>query len=227
MFNTGNRVLIISAHPDDDILGCGGTISKFSDKIEFRVIFIAEGTSCRYQDPTCQESLEEIEVRNNYGELALNYLGVTNYHFYNLPCGRLDQVPLIEINKIIESEIKFFDPHTILTHSGTDTNKDHCKVYDSTMIATRPCGPVKNVLSYEILSSTEWQFDNTFSPNVFVSLDENDIINKIKALRHYKSEIKDFPYPRSDEGIRTLSQYRGLQSGNKNAESFKLVRSIV
>jgi len=60
MFNEGDKVLIISAHPDDDILGCGGTISKFSDKIEFRVIFIAEGTSCRYQDPTCQESLEEI-----------------------------------------------------------------------------------------------------------------------------------------------------------------------
>jgi LmbE family N-acetylglucosaminyl deacetylase len=106
-----NKVLIIAAHPDDDILGCGGYMSKFSNKMKFRVVFIAEGSSCRFtKDKTASKNVKDIiSERNNFGINALKILGIDDYKFYNLPCGRLDQIPLIEINKIIEKEIIDFN----------------------------------------------------------------------------------------------------------------------
>ena len=103
-----NKILIIAAHPDDDILGCGGLMSKYRNQIEFKVIFIAEGSSCRFDknDIEGKNIKKIISKRNSFGIEALNSLGVKNYHFYNLPCGRLDQVPIIEINKITKSKRK-------------------------------------------------------------------------------------------------------------------------
>ena len=221
------KALIIASHPDDDILGCGGILSKFKNIIEFKVIFIAEGSTCRFKDPNCNEAKNEIVKRNSFAVSALKYLGVFNYEFYDLPCGRLDHTPHIVINKIIEQEIQNFKPDTIFTHSNCDSNKDHHKVYDATIIATRPGCGVNNVLSYEVLSSTEWGFDKVFNPNLFISLSQNDVINKWNSLKYYLTEIKNFPYPRSKKGIETLASYRGLQSGNEYAEAFKLVRGNI
>lgn len=221
------KALIVASHPDDDILGCGGILSKFRDKIDFKVIFIAEGSTCRFDNPNSIEAKNEVVKRNSYAIEALKYLGIFNYEFYNLPCGRLDQIPLLSINKIIESEIKNFQPDTVFTHSKCDSNQDHHKVYDSTIIATRPGSGVDNVLSFEVLSSTEWGFSNSFSPNYFVSLSKSNINDKWKSLEYYITETKSFPYPRSKKGIETLANYRGLQSGNEYAEAFKLIRSTV
>ena len=104
-----NRVLIIAAHPDDDILGCGGILSKYRNStVQFKVVFIGEGTSCRYLKEEHGTSVVKKEMikRNDFGVKALNLLGVDQHAFYNLPCGRLDSVPILEINKIIEKEIK-------------------------------------------------------------------------------------------------------------------------
>jgi len=223
------KVLIIASHPDDDILGCGGIFSKFKGIVDFRVIFIAEGSTARFEknDLDCEEVRSQIKKRTQYGIKSLKYLGIFNYKFYNLPCGRLDQFPLIEINKIIEKEINSFKPDTVFTHSDCDSNKDHSKVYDSSIIATRPGSGVKNLISYEVLSSTEWGFSKTFSPNLFFQLSKEDVNNKWEALKFYKSETKPFPYPRSKKGIETLSNYRGLQSGNEYAEAFKLIRGNI
>lgn len=225
------KILIVCAHPDDDILGCGGYISKFNKgDIDFRVIFIAEGSSCRYKLNTKsdQKIENEIEKRNAFGVNALKVLNVNNFHYYNLPCGRLDLTPIIEINKIIENEILIFEPDTIFTHSENDANNDHSIVFKSTIMATRPSGSfnVKSVFSFEILSSSEWKFTSTFEPNFFVELDIQDVNNKWKALSEYKTEIKNYPYPRSYEGILTLAQFRGMQSGCKFAEAYKLIRKI-
>ena len=223
------KALIIASHPDDDILGCGGIFSKFKGTIDFRVIFIAEGSTARQEkyDINCKEIKKQIKKRTQYAIKSLKYLGIYNYKFYNLPCGRLDQFPLIEINKIIENEIKFFQPDAVFTHSDCDSNKDHSKVYDSTIIATRPGSGVKNVVSYEVLSSTEWGFSKIFAPNLFFSLSKKDVNNKWKALKFYTSETQPPPHPRSKVGITSLSSYRGLQSGNQYAEAFKLIRGII
>lgn len=225
------KVLIVSAHPDDDVLGCGGFISKYSKEYEFRVIFIAEGSSCRFID--IKDDIQNIEnvisQRNSFGIRALNILGVSNFHFYNLPCGRLDTVPIIEINKIIENEILWFKPDMVFTHAENDANNDHCIVFKSTIMATRPGSNsfVKSLFSYEILSSSEWKFTSSFEPNYFVELDLKYVNNKWEALSEYETEIKNFPYPRSHEGVLTLAQFRGMQSGFKYAEAFKLIRKIL
>jgi LmbE family N-acetylglucosaminyl deacetylase len=226
-----NKVLIIAAHPDDDILGCAGLMSKYRGQVDFKVVFIAEGSSCRFdiEQISQEDVLNVITKRNLFGIKALKILGVENFHFYNLPCGRLDQVAIIEINKIIEKEIQNFQPDTVFTHSFEDTNNDHLIVHRATQMATRPGSTtfVEKVYTYEVLSSSEWRFTHTFSPNYFESLSREDVRNKWLALAEYESEIKEFPYPRSEEGIVSLSSYRGMQSGNKYAEAFKLIRQIV
>lgn len=224
------RVLIVSAHPDDDILGCGGFMAKYSNTTEFRVIFIAEGSSCRYQENeiTSPKVQKVISQRNQYGLEALKILGVDNVKFYNLPCGRLDQVPIININKIIEGEINSFKPNIVFTHSESDTNNDHMIVNKSTLIATRPGAKnfVDTVYTYEILSSSEWKFTETFKPNCFEELTKEQVALKWEALAAYESEIKVYPFPRSSEGIFTLAKYRGMQSGFAYAEAFKIVRQL-
>ncbi|TGV03846.1 PIG-L deacetylase family protein [Flavivirga rizhaonensis] len=225
------KVLIIAAHPDDDILGCGGLISKYKNEIDFRVIFIAEGSSCRFdkENLKSEQTLQIIKERNEYGIKALELLGVKDYAFFDLPCGRLDQVPIIEINKIIEKEIESFKPDTVFTHSFEDTNNDHIIVHRATQMATRPGSNsfVEKVYTYEVLSSSEWRFTHTFSPNYFEALSEEDVRFKWLALAEYETEIKEFPYPRSEDGIFALAKYRGLQSANAYAEAFKLIRQII
>ena len=221
-----NRTLIIAAHPDDDILGCGGIISKFRDKVVFKVVYMGEGSTCRFTNPGCDKAIKAIAYRNSCAKSALELLGVSEYSFYNLPCGRFDQVPLIEINKIIEKEIILFKPDTVFTHSDCDSNKDHVKVYDSTIISTRPGCGIGNVYSYEVLSSTEWGFKVGFSPNVFFQLTERNVRDKYKALNKYLGETKDFPFPRNEKSIVTLATFRGMQSENMYAEAFKLIRQI-
>ena len=132
------RILVFAAHPDDDILGCGGMIAK---RVEggntVRVEFIAEGTSCRFNDPNDPLVENQVNERILSGKNSLKSLGVQNYNFNNLPCGRLDQVPQIEINKIMEAAIFDFEPDVIFTHSDKDTNTDHRIVNSCTLVATR------------------------------------------------------------------------------------------
>ena len=221
------RVLIVAAHPDDEILGCGGVISRFSDSTEFRVVFVSEGTSCRYADPAAhiEEIEENMQIRKSS---ALRALGSVPASFYDLPCGRLDQVPQIIINKIIEQEIQDFRPDTVFTHWDSDANTDHRKVHDATIVATRPYSSlVETVLCYEVLSSTEWNFSKSFCPNAFYQLSETDVKSKCLSMQEYHTECKEWPYPRSDEGITTLAKMRGMQAGFQFAEAFKVMRICI
>ncbi len=222
------RVLVIAAHPDDDLLGCGGVMSRLRNKVEFKVLYIAEGSSCRYTNPTCAEARASIAQRTSFAESALDFLGISNIEFNNMPCGRLDQVPLIEINKVIERSIESFSPDTVFTHSQSDSNQDHVKVNQASIIACRPgLNSVKNLLAYEVLSSSEWGFNSPFTPNIFFNLGELNVQAKFKSMSYYLSEMRESPFPRSREGIYTLAAYRGLQSGNQYAEAFELIRSIL
>lgn len=224
------RVLIISAHPDDDILGCGGLMAKYSSSVKFKVIFIAEGSSCRFSESELvkEEVTDVINKRNTSGVKALDILGVKNVEFYDLPCGRLDQVPIININKIIEQEINQFEPDTLFTHSENDANNDHKIVSKASIMATRPNANnfVERVFQYEILSSSEWKFTDAFLPNHFEVLTTDQIKLKWNALAEYETEVKKFPFPRSYDGLVSLAKYRGMQSGYEFAEAYRLIRHI-
>lgn len=223
------RVLVIAAHPDDEVIGCGATISKYSRVgVDFMVLFIAEGSSCRHVSSTCVDSISDITVRTNQAMNALAVLGVKNHVFTDLPCGRLDQVPIIEINKIIERAVRDFNPDTVLTHSALDANNDHRIVSRATIMATRPCSEnrVQRLLSYEVLSSSEWAFGETFTPTSFEKIEEQDLIIKWNALAVYETEVRPYPFPRSQEGLRTQAMMRGMQSGLPLAEAFCLIREF-
>jgi LmbE family N-acetylglucosaminyl deacetylase len=223
------RVLVIAAHPDDEVLGCGATIAKYSRRgVHFMVLFIAEGSSCRYADPCCAESVAAIEARNQHSANAMALLGVKDYHFKNFPCGRLDQVPIIEINKSIEYAIGKFNPDTVLTHSALDVNNDHRIVCRATIMATRPATHkrVLRLLSYEVLSSSEWAFDEAFAPNSFEQIEEQDLILKWQSLAAYDTEVKAYPFPRSEQGVRAQAMIRGMHAGVPLAEAFHIIREF-
>ena len=224
-----NKVLIIAAHPDDEVLGCGGLISKFKKlNVEFKVLFIAEGSSCRFEKIEGSEVQEAIKVRSKAAKEAMSFLGIKDYEFFDFPCGRLDQIPIIEINKIIEKTISEFNPDTIFTHSYLDCNNDHKIVYNSTLISSRPTpkNKILRLYSYEVLSSSEWNFGDQFQPNFFVTLNNEDLQMKIDSLKIYSLEIGKYPFPRSEQGVKTLAMFRGMQAGVNYAEAFKLIREI-
>jgi len=220
------KVLILAAHPDDEILGCGGLIAKYHKNIKFRVVFIAEGSSCRFAPTAINEIKAAINERENSARNALKKFSPESITFENHECGKLDSIPIIDINKIIERHIKEFNPDTVISHSHTDANSDHRRIAESVIMATRPgaLNTVKTVISMEIPSSTEWNFNSVFEPNLFLSINDNQLNEKIEALEKYNSEIKAFPFPRSAEGIKTFARYRGLQSGNSLAEAFRIIR---
>ena len=222
----GDKILVVAAHPDDDVLGCGGIMSKYKNLLEFRVVFIAEGSSCRYNSPSHKQVKEVVKARTKMAKKALKILGISDYYFYNLPCGRLDTVPQIEINKIIENEISSFKPNVVITHSGKDTNMDHVKVYNSTMVACRPKNGIKMVLAMEILSSSEIELKNPFDPNLFFELSIDNLNQKCDAFKEYLTEIEKAPNSRNVNGIKTLAKYRGLQSGVMYAEAFNLIKQV-
>ena len=180
-----DKILIIAAHPDDEILGCGGFLAKYGGK-STRIVFIAEGTSCRFNSNELNDKhvANKIAERNGCCINALSTFGITDIKFYNFPCGRLDVTPIIDINKLIESELNDFKPQTVLTHSEFDNNNDHRVVYRSTMMSTRP-GTFKGlnkVISYEVPSSTEWSFSDIFQPNLFEVLEQKHIEKKFWTI---------------------------------------------
>ena len=196
--------------------------------VEFKVLFIAEGSSCRFSDPNCFDALKSIKTRTNYALKSLSLLGISKFCFCNLPCGRLDQVPIIEINKLIETHINSFNPDTIFTHSGIDANNDHRVIHRATLMATRPRvgSPIRRVLAFEILSSSEWSFGEAFHPTWFEEISDEDLMLKFSCLSAYESEVKSYPFPRSEEGLRVLAMRRGMQSGFHLAEAFMLIREF-
>jgi len=224
-----SKLLVIAAHPDDELLGCGGSIAKYlDDGVLVKVLILGEGSTCRYDDPSSKEAVLAIKRRNLWATEALQVIGVNDFEFYDLPCGRFDQTPIIVINKIIESVIKKFRPDTVLTHSEGDANNDHRITHRATIMATRPCGEhvVSRLFCYEVLSSSEWSYTISFTPNYFVRLTEKQLLAKWSALECYKTEMRNDPFPRSWLGVRNLAMKRGMQAGVEFAEAFQLIREF-
>ena len=220
------RILIIVAHPDDEVLGCGGTIAKHSDLGDLvNVIFLADGVNSR-----SDAGLIELEIRKTNAKAACKILGVNHISFGQFPDNKLDTLPLIEIVKYIETALTEFNPDIIYTHSALDLNIDHQIVNRAVITATRPQGnsSIKTILSFEILSSTEWFFSElmpAFKPNWFEDISKT-LDRKIEAIEVYRGELRDWPHPRSIQGIRHLAGFRGATVGVAAAESFMLLRHI-
>lgn len=234
------KILVIAAHPDDEVLGMGGTIKKYTkNKHDVKIVIMATGVfarrsqnyknSTKYKvDKNTLKTMEEklIDLRHD-AKKAAKIMGVNDIEFMDFPDNEMDKISNLEITKKIESIIQQFEPTTVFTHSQYDVNVDHRILYDATITATRPTSncAVKKVISFEVPSSTEWYFPSRFSPNMFIDINR-ELPFKIRALLAYKNEIRDFPHPRSAEAIEVIAKRWGTVSGFKAAEAFCLVRHI-
>jgi len=216
------NILVFAAHPDDEVLGCSGTVAKLiSQGNKVKAVFFTNGVSSRGTGISKKNVLE----RQIAAILVAKKLRCYKPTFYNFPDNALDTIPLLKIIKTIEKEIKKFNPSIIFTHFDKDLNIDHKIISTAVTTATRPISKKSNlekILFFEVLSSTEWANftkENLFSPNYFVNI-ENYIETKKELLKLYKKELKEWPHPRSTKGIEILSNYRGMACGKKNAEAF-------
>jgi LmbE family N-acetylglucosaminyl deacetylase len=223
-----NNILILAPHADDEILGCGGTISK---KVkEGNNVWIGVLTNANITDPVKYTS-EKLENIRNEAKAAGELLGVTEVLFEDLPAIILDQFPTYKVTDAISKWIAMYKIDTIyLPHRG-DIHNDHKVIFDAGMVASRPVGnySVKEIYAYETLSETEWAhpFQNdAFIPNFFETLDESDFENKLKSMSCYKSQLRPFPNSRSLETIEALAKFRGSTVSVKRAEAFMLLRKI-
>jgi len=215
--------LIISAHPDDEVLGCGGLIKKFSQYEDFYVVILSGGADTRYE-----KSMENV-LRNNAIK-ANKSLGTKEVFFENLPNQKMDNMPILEITQTIEKYIAMLKPDRVFTHHVGDLNKDHQVIAEATFTATRPIvgQVVKEVYSYNVPSSTEWNFiegAKVFVPNVFIDI-KNELSSKLEAMECYESECRDYPHPRNPKSLKAHANYWGLISGYEFAEPFKLIRKL-
>lgn len=212
------NILVIAAHPDDEVLGMGGTIKKLSKKNnKIKLCVITEGATAQYNDD------KMIEIRKKACLKSGKILGINDFEFFEFPDMKLDSIPQIDINIKLEKLIRKFKPQIVYTTPYNDLNKDHQKVYESTLVSTRPLKNIVNqVLSYEIPGFTK----NPFQASVYENITK-EFSTKIKAFECYKSEIENFPHPRSIKSLESISMYRGVEAGFQKAEAFKLVRSLV
>lgn len=226
-----SRILVVAAHPDDELLGVGATIARrVSEGDEAFALILGEGQTSRWGDRggVPASVLEEL-----HGDTlaAAEVVGYTGVEFADLPDNRFDGVDLLDVVKEVERAVGALRPDVVYTHDPADLNVDHRVAFRAVLTATRPIGEgcVGEVYSFETLSATEWGFGlmgERFEPSVFVDV-EAFMDAKCEAMRRYRSELRGFPHPRSIEGIRALAAVRGATAGLRAAEAFRLVRRVV
>lgn len=216
------NILIIAPHPDDEVLGCGGTIGRLSK----------EGNSvtlCIVTKPYPPDwSTDYIEAKSLDIEKSNRKLGISQTLFLNFSTVKLDTIPQKDLNDSLSKVVADTKPDIVFIPHNGDLNRDHRIVHEASLVATRPfCSFVKKILVYETLSETEWGYSNTqFRPDVYFNI-TCFIELKKEAMQLYKTEIKSAPHPRSLELISALATKRGSEIGLKYAEAFMLIREII
>ena len=218
------NVLVISAHPDDEILGAGATLARHVDQgDQVHACVLAEGATSRYQDDMVNELVE-------CGKQAGDVIGFTSLRFEQLPDQRLDTLPLIEVTQLIEDLVDTVRPEVVYTHFPWDVNTDHAVVARCTWTACRPYRfPfVRMLAAFETPSSTEWAVpgeQHRFEPQRYVDV-SGTLSRKLEAMRCYRSELRDYPHPRSLRALEERAAYWGSIVGVPAAEPFLVLREL-
>ena len=213
------KILVIAPHPDDEVLGCGGTIKRYVK--EGNDVFLCIVTKAYTPD------WKEDFIKNRKKEIthASNTLGIKETFVLDLPTVKLDTIPQKELNGKISSVIGKINPDVLYIPYVGDLNRDHRLVFEACLVSARPFkNKIKKILVYEVLSETEWGF-KSFSPTVYIDIKET-LKAKLRAMSCYKSELRKYPHPRSLEGISILAKKRGMESGLLAAEAFITIREI-
>jgi N-acetylglucosamine malate deacetylase 1 len=218
------HVLVFAAHPDDEVLGMGGTVAVHTTRGDVvRVVCVTDGSSTQYPGDADKRAQKEEEAQRAAAEL-----GVSDYVHLDLPDMRLDTVAHVDLNRILEEHVRDVGPQVVYTPQP-DVNADHRALFDSVAVATRPSPghPVRRLLTYAPTSSTEWTPApvNWFVPNWFVDVTET-LERKLRAFAEYATEQRDYPHPRSERAIRAAAELHGASCGCEYAEPFVLVRGL-
>lgn len=217
------NVLVVAAHPDDEVLGCGGTIAKhISEGDKVYSVFMTNGINSR-----TKVNEKDIEQRLKSSELAQSILGISSSYYLDYPDNSIDTIPILELVKKLEKIIDEIKPSIVYTHHHSDLNVDHRLTYTSVMTACRPNPKttVQEIYGFEVLSSTEWSVPHNalFIPNFFVEISKQFNL-KIQALEAYIDEMRDPPHSRSLKHAEVLAQHRGYSTGVELAEAFEVYR---
>lgn len=225
-----STILVVAAHPDDEILGVGATIVKHIKKGDKAyALVLGEGQTSR-TDKRSGTDASVVEALHSDSERAAAIIGFEKLYLENLPDNRFDEWDLLDVVKVVEKYVKEIKPDIIYTHHGGDLNVDHQYTYKAVMTATRPVNncPVKEIYCFETVSSTEWNFaygDDAFKPNVFVDVTDTFDV-KLEAMKEYKSELAEFPHPRSLENLSLCAKRWGGVTGCQYVEAFEVMRVI-
>jgi N-acetylglucosamine malate deacetylase 1 len=224
-------VLVVAAHPDDEILGCGATMARLAGEgREVHVAILGEGITSRYAERTAAPR-DELERLAATARRANEIVGATDLTLHELPDNRFDTLAMLDVVKIVEALVDRIRPELVFTHDGGDLNVDHAVTHRAVMTATRGLEgqPVAELLTFEVPSSTDWaygQFEPRFAPTVFFDVTAT-LARKIEAMEAYESEARPFPHPRAPEALTAWARARGSSAGLQAAEAFRLVRRIV
>lgn len=216
------RALVVAAHPDDEILGVGGTIARHVDSGDYvNIAIMATGAMARGD-----ASLHDVDLLKSAARSAAEVLGAKSPTFFDFPDNRLDSVELIEVVRSLEALVAQVDPEIIYTHNRSDLNIDHEVTHRAVLTACRPKpgSNVKSIYCFETLSSTEWgnfAANMPFEPQRFVDISAY-LDTKLRALEFYHAEMAPFPHPRSPEAVRSLAMLRGSSAGLLAAEAFSV-----
>jgi len=228
------RVLVVVAHPDDELLGLGGTLNRLVNEIQsnVKVVILGEGITSRSETRAVENWENELSIHRRNIEEAKSMIGYHELSIYQFPDNRFDSVDLLDIIKVVEKEKIEFNADYIFTHHGGDVNIDHQRTFEAVITATRPMEDeiVKTVITFETPSGTEWIASSDprkFSPNLFIEVSEENLNAKINGMESYEFEKRIYPHPRSPEALMILAQCRGNTVGKKLAEAFEIIRSIL
>lgn len=230
LYDQSQAILVVAAHPDDEVLGCGATVSRLvAEGNKVSIVILGEGATSRV-DTRSDANFAETDVLETQAKRAAMVLGVDDVTVFDFPDNRLDTVALLDITKIIEQAIERVQPSVVFCHHSGDLNVDHGVVNRAVLTATRAMEDscVRDVVAFEIASSTEWamgRIEPAFRPNMWVDVSEY-LQKKIEALASYEGELREFPHPRSTKNLEALATYRGAQSGLVAAEAFEVLRSV-
>lgn len=216
------KILVITPHPDDEVLGCGGTIAKHSKQgDEVHICFITKAYLPQWSPDYINNRQEEIKK-------SVQILGVKNIHELNFLTAKVDQASSKDLNDKILQVVNEVEPNIMYIPHGGDVHKDHRLIFDACLVVNKLSSKaIKKILSYEVLSETEGGSAlKPFIPNVYEDV-SSFFQQKLEALKAYQSELKEPPHPRSVEIVEALAKKRGSEAGVRMAEAFMLIREVI